>query len=164
MAMGTAARITLLFRERFWEDAAAELSFLFAQQPPLPVWWTSHPEDAPMLTGWVGGPRALALPRGAALQTEALAMLSAVFQRTDLPSLLVSAHTHDWMVDPLSVGAYSYAPKGACNASDELAQPVADTIYFAGEHTDTTGNWGTVHAALGSGLRAAGQILDAANS
>jgi monoamine oxidase len=117
-----------------------------------------------MLTGWVGGPRALALPRGAALQTEALAMLSAVFQRTDLPSLLVSAHTHDWMVDPLSVGAYSYAPKGACNASDELAQPVADTIYFAGEHTDTTGNWGTVHAALGSGLRAAGQILDAANS
>ena len=30
---------------------------------------------------------------------------------------------------------------------------------FAGEHTDTTGHWGTVHAALRSGLRAAQQVL-----
>jgi monoamine oxidase len=36
---------------------------------------------------------------------------------------------------------------------------VAETLYFAGEHTDTTGHWGTVHGALRSGLRAAAQIL-----
>jgi monoamine oxidase len=40
-----------------------------------------------------------------------------------------------------------------------MSEPVADTLYFAGEHTDTTGHWGTVHAALRSGLRAAQQIL-----
>jgi monoamine oxidase len=40
-----------------------------------------------------------------------------------------------------------------------MARPVSDTLYFAGEHTDTAGQWGTVHGALGSGLRAAAQIL-----
>ena len=39
-----------------------------------------------------------------------------------------------------------------------MAEPVEDTLYFAGEHTDTTGHWGTVHGALRSGLRAADQI------
>ena len=41
-----------------------------------------------------------------------------------------------------------------------MAEPVEHTLFFAGEHTDTTGHWGTVHGALCSGLRAAGQILD----
>jgi monoamine oxidase len=62
-------------------------------------------------------------------------------------------HTHDWQRDPLIRGAYSYTPADAVGASDVSAQPVEDTLYFAGEHTDTTGHWGTVHAALRSGLR-----------
>jgi monoamine oxidase len=160
MAMGAATRITLLFRERFWEPRAPGLSFLLTQERPLPTWWTSFPNESPALTGWMGGPRALAAPSGGALQKEALAALSRVFERNDLGSLLVSAHTHDWQSDPFSCGAYSYAPKGALLASAELARPVEDTLYFAGEHTDTTGHWGTVHAALRSGLRAARQILE----
>ena len=40
-----------------------------------------------------------------------------------------------------------------------MTLPAADTLYFAGEHTDTTGHWGTVHGALRSGLRAARQLL-----
>jgi len=45
-----------------------------------------------------------------------------------------------------------------------LVRPVEDTLFFAGEHTDTTGHWGTVHAAMRSGIRAAGQILAATRS
>ena len=37
--------------------------------------------------------------------------------------------------------------------------PADNTLFFAGEHTDTTGHWGTVHAAIRSGQRAARQIL-----
>ncbi len=33
------------------------------------------------------------------------------------------------------------------------------TLFFAGEHTDTSGHWGTVHGALRSGYRAAQQLL-----
>jgi monoamine oxidase len=160
MAMGPATRITLLFREPFWTDVEPELSFLLTQENPLPTWWSSIPNDSPTLTGWAGGPRSLAAPQGPALEKEALATLSRIFQRNDLESLLLDAHTHDWQSDPFSLGAYSYAPKGALHSSEEMAQPIEDTLYFAGEHTDLTANWGTVHAALGSGLRAARQLLD----
>ena len=71
--------------------------------------------------------------------------------------LLVGAHWHDWSSDPYACGAYSYAPAGALDASGKMAVPVLETLYFAGEHTDTSGHWGTVHGALRSGLRAAAQ-------
>jgi len=159
LAMGSATRITLLFREPFWKSSAPNLSFLFAQESPLPTWWTAAPNNSPTLTGWIAGSRALNAASGTVLRDQALAALATIFRRSDLSDLLVSFHTHDWQSDPFSRGGYSYAPSGAINASDELAIPVDKTLYFAGEHTDTTGHWGTVHAALRSGLRAAAQIL-----
>lgn len=160
LAMGTATRITLVFRERFWEAAVPNLSFLIAQQKTPPTWWTSAPNPSPTLTGWIAGPRARSAATGTPLKDEALSTLAAIFGRNDLSTLLTSAHTHDWQTDPHSLGAYSYAPAGALDASDDLAILVENTLYFAGEHTDTTGHWGTVHAALRSGLRAAAQILE----
>jgi monoamine oxidase len=38
---------------------------------------------------------------------------------------------------------------------------MADTLFFAGEATDTAGEMGTVAGALQSGLRAARHILEA---
>ena len=43
-----------------------------------------------------------------------------------------------------------------------MSRPVEHTLFFAGEHTDTTGYWGTVHGAMRSGLPAARQVLAAA--
>jgi monoamine oxidase len=76
-----------------------------------------------------------------------------------LAQRLRSWHTHDWSADAYARGAYSYVPAGALDASDEMSVPVAGTLYFAGEHTDTSGHWGTVHGALRSGLRAARRVL-----
>ena len=39
-----------------------------------------------------------------------------------------------------------------------MTEPEFGTLFFAGEHTDITGHWGTVHAAIRSGLRVAEQI------
>lgn len=161
LVMGSATRITLVFKERFWIGDVPHLSFLFADDQTPPTWWSSSPHPSPTLTGWMGGPRALAAPTNAALKDRALSTLAKIFRRGDLSSLLAGFHTHDWQADPFSLGSYSYAPKGALHASDELTIPVDGTLYFAGEHTDTTGHWGTVHAALRSGLRAAAQILEA---
>jgi monoamine oxidase len=72
---------------------------------------------------------------------------------------LLATHKHDWELDPFAFGAYSYVPAGALDAPGAMAQPEAGTLFFAGEHTDTTANWGTVHAALGTGLRAARQVV-----
>jgi monoamine oxidase len=49
---------------------------------------------------------------------------------------------------------------GGLGAARVLAQPVADTLFFAGEHTDTEGQAGTVHGALETGERAARACLD----
>ncbi|HEX5235481.1 MAG TPA: NAD(P)/FAD-dependent oxidoreductase [Silvibacterium sp.] len=158
LAMGEASRITLVFRERFWDAAAERMSFLFAPPEPVPVWWSTFPDESAALTGWIGGPRAADGPVGEALRDAALATLGAIFEREDPESLLLSWHTHDWQRDRLVRGAYSYAPADAVRASNALAEPVEETLYFAGEHTDTTGHWGTVHAALRSGLRVAREI------
>jgi monoamine oxidase len=173
MAMGPVIRVSLLFDAKFWQE---DLSFLLTRDEIVSAWWTPMPDSAPLITAWAGGPKAIALARrtGAArmnaagtnanaLLEECLCALSRMYRiaARDLRKRLISLHTHDWQADPYSLGAYSYAPAGALDASDEMTKPVAGTLFFAGEHTDTTGHWGTVHGALGSGLRAAAQLLGA---
>jgi monoamine oxidase len=167
LAMGPVRRFTLLFRERWW--AANEnvklpkLSFLFAQDAMPPVWWTAHPWETRTLTGWIGGPQSAAFDQFTREQVgdAGCRELARIF---DLPvdmlrGQLMSCATHDWQTDLLSCGAYSYVPAGALNAVLMMATPVQRTLYFAGEHTDVTGHWGTVHAAMRSGIRAAQQVL-----
>ena len=92
---------------------------------------------------------------------EHAAELAAAFgmSQADIRQQLLSWHAHDWQADPYARGAYSYAPAGAIDASARMTQPVEQTLYFAGEHTDVSGHWGTVHGALRSGIRAAAQLL-----
>ena len=172
LAMGEAERFTMIFRERWWTAAPVLdvktldcMSFLFTPQRMPPVFWTSHPEPEalPVLTGWVGGPRARAFRGKSAeeLGAAACTVLAEIFEMPEsaLREGLVETHKHDWTADPYARGAYSYVPVGAIDASAAMTQPEAGVMFFAGEHTDTTGHWGTVHAALRSGLRAAAQIL-----
>lgn len=168
LRMGHARRFTLLFREKFWTSETAhtqtgDFSFLFAFASMPPVWWTPHPEPSNTITGWVGGPRSEALANLTPDQLGDLACetLAPIFSRSteSLRSLLVRCFTHDWQRDALSYGAYSYVPAGALDACSKMTLPADRTLFFAGEHSDTTGHWGTVHAAMRSGLRAAQQIL-----
>ena len=163
MAMGTVARLAMVFRSRFWVERAPQMGFLFGEGTTPRTWWTQHPRHAPVLVGWVGGPRALReeVRDRERLLHNALRALEGIFHLAAhaLDQELLSWHLHDWQQDPYSRGAYSYAPAGALDCSAVMARPVEGTLFFAGEHTDTTGHWGTVHGALRSGLRAAQQIL-----
>ena len=160
---GVVERIVLQFRERWWAQAYPRLHFLFAQGCHPPTWWTTAKIESPLLTGWAGGPNAAVSEDAGVLGREALRTLEAIFSRSiegrSLGSELVSVHYHDWQLDPYARGAYSYVPAGASAAPSTLAQPVENTLLFAGEHTDVTGHPGTVHGAMRSGLRAAGQAL-----
>jgi len=172
LEMGHAARFTMVFRSRWWErtgaldkEKLAAMSFLFTFQRSVRVWWTAHPEPEalPALTGWVGGPRAMELEGKSAgeLGREACAELAAVFGIAEnlVRWELLATYAHDWSGDVHARGAYSYVPAGALDAPAAMTHPEADTLFFAGEHTDVTGHWGTVHAAIRSGLRAAKQVL-----
>jgi monoamine oxidase len=168
LRMGQVRRFTLLFAERFWENlppqpALGEMSFLFAFGEMPPVWWTSHPEMTHTITGWVGGPRSAALTGMdvTTLGRRACATLGRIFglSKEKVHGLMRGCYTHDWQYDRFALGAYSYVAAGGLKASRQMAEPVDQTLFFAGEHTDVTGHWGTVHAAMRSGLRAAEQIL-----
>jgi monoamine oxidase len=180
LAMGAAVRVILIFREKFWcvrprrskqrgiDRELEQLSFLFTPSEIPATWWTPMPRDTAMLTAWVGGPKAAALQRSVVLSgdshtllNQCLATLGRVFEipLPDLNSLLLSWHTHDWQADEYARGAYSYVPAGALDAPEKMAQPIEETLYFAGEHTDTEGYWGTVHAALASGALTARRLL-----
>lgn len=168
LRMGEVCRFTLLFRRDFWQhlDPQPEmqhLSFLFAFNQAPAVWWTTHPEPSATLTGWVGGPRSPALlaQPDSTLARNACNTLATLFSLEPawVWEQLLSLHRHNWTSDPHARGAYSYVAVNGLPASRTLSQPVENTLFFAGEHTDTTGHRGTVHAALRSGLRAANQIL-----
>lgn len=176
LAMGDAFRLIFRFREPFWEGLTlpakdgsrkdlAELAFMHAPQEAIPSWWTQSPTRAPLLVGWAGGPRAeqLSLAGKEAVKDFGLKTLANIFgmQRSEIEGLLEESYTHDWHSDPFSRGGYSYIPVGGLDAEAELARPVEETLFFAGEATNTDGHNGTVHGAIATGVRAAQEIIEA---
>jgi monoamine oxidase len=164
LTMGPAARVVYEFDHDFWSmfHSLDGLSFLLAPQATPPTWWTTNPRPSSLLTGWMAGRRVRQM-RMTELPETGLATLAAFLHcpLSDLRRHLLRCHLHDWQLDPHSLGAYTYVPRGAIHASDEISVPVENTLFFAGEHTDTSGHWGTVHGALRSGYRATRQVLEA---
>lgn len=175
LEMGHVVKVVLRFREPFWDlpggvggaelPAMPRLSFLFADDGVVTTWWTRYPLVAPTLTAWVGGPRAAALVSQGdtaivAAAVEALARALGV-GRGPLEARLEGWHFENWSADPYSRGAYSFVRVGGIEAPRRLGEPVEGTLFFAGEATDPAGHTGTVHAALASGRRAAGEVATA---
>ena len=162
LAMGPAARVVYEFDGGFWErfNVLAGLSFFFAPEQTPPTWWTTHPRQGATLTGWIAGRKAKDLEVGW-LPGKGIDTLATVLaaEPDEVERHLVRSHTHDWQSDPRSRGAYTYVLRGSIDASERMSVPVEQTLFFAGEHTDTSGHWGTVHGALRSGYRAARQLL-----
>ena len=161
MEAGSARRMTLVFRSAFWKEKMPKMRFLFAAGMMPATYWTEHPHNGAALVAWAGGPKADAVTDAAEWRNQALRALEQIFSLApqSLDAALRNSYLHDWQSDPFTLGTYSYAPAGALDCSAQMAEPVDNTLFFAGEHTDTTGHWGTVHGALRSGLRAAQQIL-----
>ena len=159
LAMGTAARVGYEFDRDFWFTKLRGVSFLFAPDFIPPTFWTTDPWPDSMLTAWLAGRKA-EQSNLAQLPEAGLTTLAGLLgcELSELRKHLVRWHHHDWKNDVYSLGSYTYVPRGAIGASDDLSVPVEKTLFFAGEHTDTSGHWGTVHGALRSGYRVAEQV------
>jgi monoamine oxidase len=172
LAMGPAVRITLRFDSAFWDDSRAidELAlhnphFIFSGDPEFPVWWTMAPQRFPLLVGWCAGPCAnskATLEEGE-LCSRATQALGRVLRLPDdlIAQRLTHFYHHDWQSDPYARGAYSYVLVGGMGAQQELARPLANRLFFAGEATQSDGHHATVHGAFSSGLRVAKEVLEA---
>ena len=167
LRFGDVMRVVLRFRTPIWEEneELGEVGFLLSKEEFFPTWWTPLPVRAPVITGWSAGPRGERLvgqPKEALL-AYALRDLSRVTRVAPerISDLLEAVYCHDWSSDPYSRGAYSYTPAGALEARARLARPIEETLFFAGEATETNGHSATVHGAIASGRRAAQQIREA---
>lgn len=159
LGYGHVVKFVLRFTDAFWtRHVPGPVCFLFSQET-VPTWWTQDAGPTPVLTGWIGGPDAEALkntPEETLLQM-ALQSLARLFpQETDWHGRLAAWHISRWGNDPFALGAYSYAVVDGDTHKNELARPVENTLYFAGE---ALADGGTVEAALQSGRDAAEKIL-----
>ena len=171
---GAVVKVILRFDREFWEtetvpSARAKLKdggFVHADLNvpgvAFPTWWTMAAVRAPVLVGWVGGTMAEALSGvgDERVLSEGLRSLSTLL---GLPVESIRARLRawrvaDWQADPFARGAYSYVGVGGTGAVERLAEPVAGTLFFAGEATHA-GMSGTVAGAIGSGYRAAEEVI-----
>jgi len=165
LASGAVIKVPLLFRTAFWEELDGaryrDVSFFHSPEAPFPTFWTALPERAPLLNAWAGGPKATRLTGKTAREIvrQAVASLESIFGQAGIEGLLQAAWVHDWQKDPYARGAYSYVAVGGHTAREALAAPLSDTLYFAGEATDSGGEHATVAGALQSGARAARQVM-----
>jgi monoamine oxidase len=158
LVSGPVIRVAMRFREPFWEQRCPKVAFFHSPKAPFPTFWTPLPMRAPLLTAWAGGPKAARLtgsPHKKLLE-QALVSVRSVFGRIPAPE---AVHVQDWEADPFARGGYSYVRVGGHGARRILQKSLEDTLFFAGEATDTEGEAGTVAGALQSGIRAAREIM-----
>lgn len=172
LEMGPIVKLLINFREAFWErekipNAKGEklppLTFMHSTSASVPTWWTQLPIKTTVLTGWAGGPKADALSHRKPEEVlskglDSIAEMTG-FSRNEIESLVQGYRIADWQADPYSSGAYSYVPVKAGDARKELAAPVEETLFFAGEATHFEGQSGTVAGALATGTRAAEELI-----
>jgi monoamine oxidase len=162
LAMGHVVKLAVRFREPVCaNETGKETGFLHLLEGPIEVWWTNAAASPDVLVGWSGGPTAAVLSEGEPLSVvrRALDQLAACFpSRAPLSHLVADWRVFDWPADPWTRGAYSYVPAGRLDAVRRLGQPVASTLFFAGEATDER-LAGTVGGAIASGERAAEEVL-----
>jgi monoamine oxidase len=167
IGFGNVIKILMRFETRWWLDERkdlADLTFLLSEER-IPVWWTQHPSDFPVLTGWFGGPKTARMVQldEQELVEAALASLADIFglDPRQLARSLVAARAINWAKDRYARGAYSYATTETRAAQSVLSTPVGGAVFYSGEALYRGRDMGTVEAALASGLETARTVLRA---
>jgi monoamine oxidase len=164
IGFGNVIKILLRFETRWWVDKQMDLSDLtfLLSDARIPVWWTQHPMDLPVLTGWLGGSKTYAMADlGEHELIEAgLDSLAGIFgfDPKQLMRNLVAARAINWARDPLAGGAYSYATP-ATRAAQAVLSNNGGVVFFSGEALYRGRDMGTVEAALASGMETARTLL-----
>jgi monoamine oxidase len=165
LIMGPVIKLALCFSKPFWTEIDhgrhRDVAFFHAQGAPFPTFWSTLPVRSPVLYAWSGGPdasRIVARTTDEVLRP-ALASLGQLFGKDrSYRRLLEAVYWHDWQNDPYSCGAYGYAGVGGGPARKQLAAPVEQTLFFAGEAMDEEES-SSVGGALNTGRQAAEQLL-----
>jgi monoamine oxidase len=165
LGMGQVVKPVICFNEEVWRDYV-ETPLHFVHATPgaaFPTFWIRSQGASHQLTAWAGGPavRAFEEMTTEEIVVQALGDLGSTLRIPEarLESAVDHYHFHDYTNDPFARGAYSFTRRGGSQAAAQLATPLGDVLYFAGEATDAEYE-GSVAGALRSGYRAAEQIRE----
>ena len=157
---GAVIKVILRFRDRFWKE---DTGFIFSDEQ-FPTWWTQLPDTSPVLTGWVGGPKAAQLSdqNDEQILQKAILSLGSIFEKSydTLKNNIEEANVFNWQQDETTLYVYSFSTLKTYMARQVLNTPVAGTIFFAGEGIYEGISPGTVEAALVSGRKAAAKLSE----
>lgn len=123
-----------------------------------------RPFGRPQIEAYFGGTLAKELEAGGESAfhdfavSELVGLLGSDFARRVKPLQL-----HRWGMDPHSRGSYSHALPGKAGCRSELAAPVEDRLFFAGEACSRS-DYSTAHGAYLTGIAAADQAIAALGS
>ena len=162
LSMGNLNKFLLLWDEPLWENHPLFLGYLESQVKGKFNLFLNYRKfsQANALMGFAFGRYALDTEAlsDAEVQAEMMAQLRAAFG-SSLPEPRALRRSR-WASNPYIRGSYSSVnPQGRSSAYTDLARPVENKLFFAGEHTSKDYR-GTVHGAYLSGLAAAEKIYD----
>ena len=156
--MGILNRTCLLFDEPFWGRDTEWIGYAGQQPGQWSETLNLYPYlGRPVLAMFNPGSFGAEIEQysDADLTSRAVGALKAMFG--DVPGPVDAVSTR-WGADPWTRGSYSYLPVGVeFDTYRDMARPVGDRLFFAGEATHSRFP-STVHGALLSGRRAARQI------
>lgn len=160
MGVGVANKVVMRFSVPFWPCERPYFGYASDRPNAFPVWTNLYPvTGAPILSLWSHGDdaRGFELLSDADIVERAYAAVRNAFGSKALPPLEVFVTR--WHSDPFARGAYSNVGVGGSKELyEQLAEPIDDRIFFAGEAT-AANHPATVHGAYLSGVRAAEAVL-----
>ncbi|MBS1600277.1 MAG: FAD-dependent oxidoreductase [Bacteroidetes bacterium] len=159
IGFGTVIKILLECKKAFWEEKVKSIGFIFSDEK-VPTWWTQFPGQDHVLTGWLGGNTFQSSTDDEIIKI-AFQSLANIFGEPveAIESLIIKSHVFNWSNDSFSLGAYSFPTVQSVDTRKIFNEPVAQTIYFAGEGFYEGATGGTVEAAFTSGMDVARRIM-----
>lgn len=169
---GRNAKLNVGFTSRVWGAYGSE-GASYSNLPNHQATWEPNPTNATpgnaVLLDYSGGTRAERLdPTKTNVEAERwLSDLDRIWPGAAAAAKRtrngrVVAHLQHWPSDPFVLGSYTSNPPGYFTSWEGRVGLPAGNLFFGGEHTDSFYEWqGFMEGACNSGIRAAGELLDA---
>lgn len=159
--MGTVNKLALLWNEAFWDESTQYFGFLGGERGQFPYWLNTLPftKQPALMTFALGN---------YGRKFDGMTDHEAVADALKVPRVMFGDSVPEpkgfvrtrWGADPFAGGSYSFPGPGAePDLVRSLAEPIGESVYFAGEHTSIRYR-GTVHGAYLSGVAAARRLLE----
>lgn len=160
LIMGHAEKVGFWLKRDIFAGLSPHFAMLHWDGAPT-AGFLCKPFDRPMVTLFASGPyaRDLFMQGTDAAILEGKSLLTRIFG-ADIQKEIVTTCATNWATNPYTLGAYSVLSAGGGEARKELARPIEDRVFFAGEATSADG-FSTAHGAYNSGLTAAATIARA---